>query len=511
VGATTFHGSPINTSTLRTEIFAVGFRHIWRFSNDQPTGDIWVGEVGQDWCEENNIVTNGGNYGWAYHDAYTNSVALHPNQPTLLSNPPPQYIHSPPLYVYLHVARPGGDPQFKGNSVTGGVVYRGSRIPELHGAYIFGDFESGHVWALRRTNGSVNVQRLAGQLGVAAFGHDPSNGDVLIANYVFNQVQRIVRTDAVGASFPQKLSDTGAFADVPTLTPNPGIVNYEPIVPFWSDHAIKRRWFALPDLTSTFTHVADSNWNLPNGMVWVKHFDLELERGNPAVKQRLETRFIVKNDAGIYGVSYAWNAAGDEAYLVPDAGTNFPVVLTENSLTITQQWAIPSRTECLACHTEVAGHALSFNTRQLNQTATMNGWTDNQLATLSAAGYFTTPVPAPQTLPAFVAANDASASLEQRVRSYLSVNCVQCHQAGGGGSPTWDARAWLSLDETKLINGALNDDGNDPANRLVVPGDLAHSVLLQRVRGNGFSRMPPLATAVIDQVATNLLTAWISS
>jgi mono/diheme cytochrome c family protein len=120
-------------------------------------------------------------------------------------------------------------------------------------------------------------------------------------------------------------------------------------------------------------------------------------------------------------------------------------------------------------------------------------------------------VPAPQTLPAFVAANDASASLEQRVRSYLSVNCVQCHQAGGGGSPTWDARAWLSLDETKLINGALNDDGNDPANRLVVPGDLAHSVLLQRVRGNGFSRMPPLATAVIDQVATNLLTAWISS
>lgn len=511
VGATTFLGSPINTSTLRTEIFAVGFRHIWRFSIDPPTGDIWVGEVGQDWFEEINIVTNGGNYGWAYHDGYSNSVALHPNQPTLLSNPPPQYVHAPPLYVYLHVARPGGDPQFKGNSVTGGVVYRGNRILELHGAYIFGDFEAGHVWALRRTNGGVNVQRLAGALGIAAFGHDPGNGDVLIANYFANQIQRLVRTDTIGSGFPQKLSETGAFADVATLTPNPGVVNYEPIVPFWSDHALKRRWFALPNLTSAFTHVADGNWNLPGGAVWVKHFDLELERGNPAVKQRLETRFIVKNNSGIYGVSYAWNAAGNEAYLVPDGGTNFPVVLTENSLTITQQWAIPSRTECLACHTEVAGHALSFNTRQLNQTATMNSVTANQLAILDAAGYFAQPVPALQTLPAFAAANDASASLEHRVRSYLSVNCVQCHQAGGGGPPTWDARAWLSLDDTKLINGLLNDDGNDPGNRLVVPGDPTHSVLLQRIRGNGFSRMPPLATAIVDAAATNLLHAWISS
>lgn len=512
VNATSFLGAAINTNTLRAEIFALGFRHIWRFSIDAPTGDIWVGDVGQDWIEEINIVTNGGNYGWAYHEGWSNAVTLYPTQPTLLSNPPPGFVHAPPFYSYLHTARAGSEPQFKGNSVTGGVVYRGTKIPELTGAYIFGDFESTHIWALWRTNNSVAaVQRLAGVIAPAGFGLDPGNGDVLIANYVMNRIERLIAVPGEDNDFPQKLSDTGAFADLTDLAPSPGVVNYDPIVPFWSDHAIKSRWFGIPNLTDTVTHVADGNWTLPTGMVWVKHFDMELERGNPATKKRLETRFVVKTTNSIYGVSYAWNAAGTEAFLVPDGGTNFSLTITNGLSTLIQQWSIPSRSECLACHTEVGGLALSFNTRQLNQPATMNGHTDNQLALLSAAGYFANPVSAPQTLPAFSRANDASVSLEHRVRSYLSVNCVQCHQPAGSGPSTWDARAWLSLDATKLINGTPYNNGGNPANQLIIPGDTVHSVILQRIRANGFSRMPPLATAVIDESATNLLHTWIST
>lgn len=510
VNATNFGSALINTNTLRAEIFATGFRHIWRFSIDPPTGDIWVGDVGQDWIEEINVVTNGGNYGWPYYEGTSNALALYPAQTASLSNPPPGYIHSAPLYSYLHTAR-AGDPQFKGNSVTGGFVYRGSKIPELYGAYIFGDFVSTHVWALWRTNNSVTVQRLGGVIAAAGFGRDPGNGDVLVANYVMNRIDRLVREDAEDSSFPQKLSDTGAFADLTDLAPNPGIVNYDPIVPFWSDHAIKSRWFGIPNLTDTVTHVTDGNWTLPTGMVWVKHFDMELERGNPATKQRLETRFIVKTTNSIYGVSYAWNATGTEAFLVPDGGTNFNLTITNGGTPIVQQWGIPSRSECLACHTAVGGHALSYNTRQLNQTATMNGHTGNQLSLLSAAGYFANPVTAPQTLPAFSRANDSSVSLEHRVRSYLSVNCVQCHQPGSTGPSTWDARAWLSLDATALLYGTPNNNGGNPANQLIIPGDAPHSVILQRIRANGFSRMPPLATAVIDTAATNLLHAWITT
>jgi glucose/arabinose dehydrogenase/mono/diheme cytochrome c family protein len=510
VNATTFLGAPINTNTLRAEMFAVGFRHIWRFSIDQPTGEIWVGDVGQDRYEEINLVTNGGNYGWAYLEGLSNTVALY-NNTTLLSNPPPAFVPAPPLYVYPHNAVPGGNPQFKGNSVTGGIRYRGTRLPELTGAYIFGDFESTHVWALWRTNNTVLVQRLGSTIAAAGFGHDPGNGDVLVANYVMNRVERLVRLDASGTTFPQKLSETGAFADLADLAPNPGLVNYEPIVAFWSDHAIKRRWFGIPDLTNTVTHVTDGNWTLPAGMVWVKHFDLELERGNPATKKRLETRFIVKTTNDVYGVSYAWNAAGSEAFLVPDGGTNFNLTITNGLATFNQQWSIPSRSECLVCHTEAGGRALSFNTRELNQTSIMNGFAGNQLALLSGAGYFANPVFAPQTLPSFAPADDASVSLEHRVRSYLSVNCVQCHQPEGAGPGTWDARAWLTLFQTELINGTLYNNGGNPANKLVIPGDAAHSVVLQRIRANGFSRMPPLATAVIDEAATNLLHAWIST
>lgn len=512
VNATTYLGSPVNTNNLRAEIFVTGFLHIWRFSIDSQTGDIWAGEVGQDRYEEINIVTNGGNYGWSYFEGVIPAITSYPAQgATLLQNPPPSFVHAPPLYTYLHNGVAGGDAQYKGNSVSGGVVYRGNKISELNGAYIFGDWVSTHIWALWRTNGTVSVQRIGGVIAAAAFGHDPGNGDVLIANYAQNRIERLIRVESANTSFPQKLSDTGAFADLTDLAPNPGLVNYEPIVSFWSDHAIKRRWFGIPGLGDTVTHVADGNWTLPAGMVWVKHFDMEMTRGNPATKQRIETRFVVKTTNSIYGVSYAWYAAGTEAYLVPDGGTNFNLTITNGITTITQQWGIPSRSECLACHTTVGGYALSYNTRQLNQSATMNGLTGNQLASLSAAGYFSNPVSAPQTLPAFSKANDSAVSLEHRARSYFAVNCLSCHQSGGASPGTWDARAWLSLDQTALSNGTPNNNGGNPANKLIIPGDTAHSVVLQRIRANGFSRMPPLATSVIDDAATNLLHVWIST
>jgi len=497
-------GSDPNLATIRTEFWATGLRHVWRMSFDSVTGDLWAGDVGQDTYEEIDLIVKGGNYGWVYREGAHN---------TGLRNPVPAGFTSiDPVYEHLHTGIAGGDPQFKGNSVCGGVVYRGTRFPSLYGNYIWCDSVSGHIWG-RNPNTQV-VTRLTGVPGayggLVAMGVDPSNQDVLFCDYINGRILRLA-AGSVDDGFPQKLSDTGAFADLTDLAPNPGLVNYSPIVPFWSDNALKSRWFSIPNLTATVTPVTDGNWTLPSGMVWVKHFDLELERGNPATKKRLETRFIVKTTNSIYGVSYAWNAAGTEAFLVPDGGTNFNLTITNGLTTSTQQWAIPSRNQCLSCHTAVGGYALSYNTRQLNQSAPLNGQTGNQLSLLSAAGYFSTPVLAPQTLPAFSRATDTGVSLEHRVRSFLAVNCVQCHQSGGGAPATWDARAWFSLEGTALINGVPNNNGGNPANKLIIPGDLAHSIVLQRLRANGFSRMPPLATSVIDEGATNLLHTWIST
>jgi hypothetical protein len=511
LGVTDLYGTPVNQATLRGEFFAIGFRHVWRFSIDPATGDIWIGDVGQDRWEEVEILRKGGNYGWPYYEGTHLTTTNYPGQPGMLA-PPAGYVMDSPLWEYPHPAVAGADPKFSGLDVNGSLVYHGSRIPALTNAYLFGDFDTGgNIWALRRlTNNTVSVERLAGMPGIAAFGTDPRNGDLLMCNYLQNKLQRLVNADVSNSGFPNKLSDAGVFADLATLTPNPGIVSYEPIVAFWSDYADKRRWFCIPDLTNTVTYATDANWVFPSGMMWIKHFDLETIRGNPATKRRIETRVIVKNDTGAFGVSYVWDGAGAEAYLVPDGGTNFMLAVQDGLNVIQQQWEIPSRSSCLACHTEAGGHALSWNTRELNQTTNMNGFTGNQLTLLGQAGYLNASVSAPQTLPAFATATNSAYSVEYRARSYFAMNCVQCHQPGGPGAQTWDARPWLTLEQTHLINGQPADNGNDPANKLIVPGDTAHSVVLQRILGNGFGRMPPLATHQLDLGASNLLTAWIT-
>ncbi len=510
LGVTNLYGKTVDTNHLRGEFYAIGFRHIWRFSIDPFTGEIWAGNVGQDLYESVDLVRKGGNYGWPYYEGTNLTSVLYSGQTTMFA-PPSGFLLDQPIFEYNHPAVAGTDPAFSGLDVCGSLPYHGSKIPQLTNAYIFGDFDlGGNIWALRRTNGTVMVERLAGQFGEGAFGADPSNGDVLLCNYIQNKIQRLISADAANSTFPTKLSDTGIFADLTTLTPNPGIVNYSPIISFWSDYAVKQRWFCIPDTTNQIIFGTDTNWTFPSGMMWIKHFDLELTRGVSATKKRIETRVIVKTTNACFGVSYQWNDAGTEAFLAPDGGTNFIVNVLVNSTNLAQQWEIPSRSSCLACHVAVAGHALSFNTRELNQTTNLNGFTGNQLTLLGQYGYLNTNITAPQTLPAFATATDSTRSLEFRVRSYLAQNCVQCHQPGGSGAQTWDARPWLSLDQTHLINGAVNNNAGNPLNLLIVPGDTNHSVMLQRLIGTSFSRMPPLATHQLDQGAINLLTTWIA-
>jgi uncharacterized repeat protein (TIGR03806 family) len=514
LGVTNLYGTAVNTNYLRGEFYCIGMRHCWRFSIDPVTGEIWAGVVGQDLYEEVDLVKKGGNYGWPYYEGTHLTTNLYSGKPGL-SGPPAGFVRDGPTWEYPHNSVSGADPAFAGLDVCGSLPYHGSRIPALTNAYLFGDFDTGgNIWALRRpTTNTVTVERLGGQTGLSAFGADPSNGDPLFCNYLQNKIQRLIVADASGSTFPQKLSDTGVFADLATLAPNPGIVAYEPNVTFWSDYAVKRRWFSIPDLTSTVGFATDTNWTLPAGMVWIKHFDLEMERGNPATKKRIETRFLVKTTNSVYGVSYKWNDAQTEADLVADGGDLFNLTITNAGVPQTAVWEIPSRSSCLSCHTAVGGLALTFNTRQMNRTNTMNGVTGSQMDLMNNAGYFSSSPPAAHFLPAFANATNSAYSLEYRVRSYLAVNCVQCHQPGGAGPPSWDARSYLTLAQTMLVNGIpVANDGGNPANKLVVPGDPNHSVVLLRLQNtNGFSRMPPLATHALDPNAISLVQNWIAS
>ena len=141
------------------EVWAWGLRNPWRIAFDRVTGDLWIADVGQARLEEVNLepagTPGGRNYGWSRFEG---------SQP--FGDGPVPADHVPPLFEYAH---DGGD-----LSITGGRVYRGRAVPGLAGAYLYGDFGSGRVGALRQRDGVVveAVDRLATVEQVVAFGED---------------------------------------------------------------------------------------------------------------------------------------------------------------------------------------------------------------------------------------------------------------------------------------------------------------------------------------------------
>ena len=504
VGAASFNHQPLNPAQVRTEIYVLGLRNPWQFNFAPGTNRLWVADVGRSAREEINLLGPGQNAGWSWREGSLPG----PRTGQLINGAAEtDAALTGPVLEYAH-----GSATNQGSSVTGGFVYQGTNYPGLNGLYIFADYVSGNIWTINPTNPAATFTRLTGGSSIVSFIPDPAKNDILLLQWSSSsgRIQRLVYGPD-DSSFPPTLTDTGFFADLTDLTPNPGGIFYEPNLRFWSDYADKRRWFLIKNATDTITYSRDGNWTFPDGMIWVKHFDLDLDRGNAATSKRIETRFLVKTTAGAYGVSYKWNDAGTEAFLVPESGQEFDLMVTNISITSTQRYHIPSRSECLLCHTPQAGSALSFNTRQLNRDgAAISGISGNLLAVLDATSYLAGLNDNPAVLPRHVRPDETQYSIESRARSYLAVNCAYCHQPGSAGPPSWDGRPQLNLWETHLVNGLPIAAGANPSDRLVVPGDLNKSIVWDRVAdSNGYTRMPPIATNEKDDQAIQLLAQWI--
>lgn len=144
----------VNDKEARPEIWAYGLRNVWRFSFDRVTGDLWAGDVGQASWEEIDLIVKGGNYGWSVREG----------------------LHS--FRRNWHLRGPFVDPVIEhgrgeARSITGGYVYRGKKIPGLVGAYVYGDFATGLVWALRYDGKRVTEHGYVGRVPeLASFGED---------------------------------------------------------------------------------------------------------------------------------------------------------------------------------------------------------------------------------------------------------------------------------------------------------------------------------------------------
>ncbi len=159
----------VNQSGARGEIWAYGLRNPWRMAFDPSTGALWAGDVGQDSVEEVDVIRRGTNYGWSVTEGdrcYRPVIGCD------------RTGFAPPVTTYDH----GGGRC----SITGGVVYRGTRVPEIAGAYLFADLCSGDVWAIRADSPGVPV-KIASVSNLTSFGLDAA-GEILVTS--FNQPLR---------------------------------------------------------------------------------------------------------------------------------------------------------------------------------------------------------------------------------------------------------------------------------------------------------------------------------
>lgn len=164
----------------RDEIWAIGLRNPWRISFDRENGDFWIADVGQNAWEEVNWLPNGtppgSNFGWDCYEG--NGHAIEPQ------NCPGGTIFTWPLFEYPHNCNPC--PNGYGASLSGGFVYRGAMFPALYGYYVFADYVSNYVWALRPAASNppyeVVVQNGAGMVsGIVTFG-EGDDGEMYASN-----------------------------------------------------------------------------------------------------------------------------------------------------------------------------------------------------------------------------------------------------------------------------------------------------------------------------------------
>jgi uncharacterized repeat protein (TIGR03806 family) len=534
----------LDTPGARPEIWAYGLRNPWRITVDTKTGDVWVGMNGQDLWESAYLIERGANYGWSVMEGSHPFYLNRKRGPTPFSGPTVEHPHS------------------EARSLTGGVVYYGDKLPELNGAYLYGDWSTGRIWGVRHDGKKViwHDELAHTTIQITGFGVGP-HGDLYITDHGNGGgIYRLVPTpkDAGKKSpFPTRLSETGLFTSTKDNKPDPALIAYDVNSPLWSDGAKKERFIALPGDTS-IDFTTSRGWNFPEGAVLVKTFALDLKEGDPASRRRIETRLLTKQQGQWVGYSYIWNDDQTDATLVPAAGVDKAYAIQDAASPCgsrKQTWHYPSRTECMVCHSRAANFVLGPSELQMNREHDYGGVKDNQLRVLEHLGVLSVDWlagardkikeeakaeglndneandrvakltatrnqrEAPKSLllatpPADYARlpdpYDPKQPVEARARAYLHANCSICHVEAGGGNAMMELEYTTKRDKMNVIGATPNHEKLGLENaKLIAPGDPDHSVLLQRISLRGTGQMPPLATSRVDEVAVKVIREWI--
>jgi uncharacterized repeat protein (TIGR03806 family) len=515
----------VNLSGARGEIWAYGLRNPWKMSFDRANGDLWVGDVGWELWELVFRIERAGNYGW--------SIVEGPQSVHVDRRVGPTPILPPALSL----------PHTDGVSITGGFVYRGKQFPELVGQYIFGDWETRRIWGGRWNGTELAEQRdlVEPTVRVVDFAED-HRGELYVLDYDDGTLHAFVRQSPKQSSqqFPRQLSESGLFGSTADHIVADGVIPFSVNVEQWSDGATAERFVGmpgegvvkvLPNKRTVEGSMFSSSTEFPVGSVLAKTLSLELEKGKPETRQRIETQLLHFDGKFWNAYTYAWNDEQSDAALVQANGMTREIKVTDPQAPggyYRNTWRFSSRVECARCHNQWAEYALGFNVRQLNRRHDYGDLSDNQLRALSHVGLLSLeakpakkagqsvelseldPEGFESAFPHLTNPYDSTADLNDRARSYLHVNCAHCHRNGGGGTAYIELQEELTLAATKTL-GTKPTQGTFeiPNPEIIAAGDPFRSVLFYRMAKTGSGRMPHLGSEFVDQRAVRLIHDWI--
>jgi len=317
-----------------------------------------------------------------------------------------------------------------------------------------------------------------------------------------------------GAALPRLLQDTGLYAAGSVTQVRPGIVSFSPQYPLWSDGAEKSRWMYLPPGAFVDASRPDA-WEFPRGTKLWKEFAHE--------GTRVETRYIERVPDGSWRfATYIWNEAGTEAVLAPARGiAALPVRAAPQG-----RYAVPARTDCIACHGSNAVPVLGLSALQLSPDRDPFAVHGRPLRTgeldlraLVARGQV-------RGLPRHMTEQPprihATTPVERAALGYLQGNCAHCHNTSGNrvplpltlaqraGDPAV-ARAEVLRTTIGAASRYRSPEGEGPS-VVVAPGDPNNSLLAVRMQSrHAQAQMPPLGTSVPDTEGLALIHRWITS
>ncbi len=295
------------------------------------------------------------------------------------------------------------------------------------------------------------------------------------------------------------LSDYGLFTDQRGREPAAGVVRYDLINPLFSDYADKHRFVFVPDGQAA-DYVAGDVLDFPVGTVLVKTF---------AYGERyVETRLLIHKAQGWEAVPYVWNEAGDAAAYAP-VGARMFMETDYAGTRFKFTYAVPNKNQCKTCHQD--GDTLIPIGPKVHNLNHVGPHGVNQITDWQARGILTG---VPEAPPAVSAVSDEAASLEDRARAYLDINCAHCHKPTGSASNSGLWLDWSEDDPVKIGIGkhpTAAGRGSGQLQLVIVPGDPEASILTFRMASSEAGiAMPELGRALTDEAGVELVSDWIA-